>query len=71
MGLLVSGSAALSLFERVCYPGADMDLYVLADHWSPVMEYMIQFGYQPILLSVPQMDDLASKKLRKWDLCEY
>ncbi len=53
MGLLVSGSAALSLFEHVRYPGADMDLYVLADHWSPVMEYMIQSGYQPILPLVP------------------
>ncbi|PBK59616.1 hypothetical protein ARMSODRAFT_845982, partial [Armillaria solidipes] len=70
-GLLVSGLTALSLFERVRYPGADMDLYVLADHWSPVMEYMIQSGYQPILQSVPQTDDLVSEKSQKWDLCEY
>ncbi|PBK62692.1 hypothetical protein ARMSODRAFT_980533 [Armillaria solidipes] len=51
--------------------GADMDLYVLADHWSLVMKYMIQSGYQPILQSVLQTDDLASEKSQKWDLCEY
>lgn len=70
-GLLVSGSAAFSLFEHVCYLDADMDLYVLADHWSLVMEYMIQSGYQPILPSVLQTDNLESVKSWKWDLCKY
>jgi hypothetical protein len=43
---LVSGSIALQLFDRVFYPGSDLDLYVHPDHQREVARYfMDQEGY--------------------------
>ncbi|KAK0430598.1 hypothetical protein EV421DRAFT_1669929, partial [Armillaria borealis] len=45
-GLLISGSVALSLFERVWYRNTDIDLYVASDQWKPVTYFMLRSGYR-------------------------
>ncbi|PBK87465.1 hypothetical protein ARMGADRAFT_856099, partial [Armillaria gallica] len=63
-GLLVSGSVALSIFERVRYRNTDIDLYVLSDQWKPVTSFMLRSGYQ--LVSANSKD-----RRYEWDSRHY
>ncbi|PBK82438.1 hypothetical protein ARMGADRAFT_946559, partial [Armillaria gallica] len=63
-GLLMSGSIALSIFERVWYCNTDIDLYVSSDQWKPVTSFMLHSGYQ--LVSANSKD-----RQYEWDSRHY
>ncbi|EEB91585.1 hypothetical protein MPER_10033, partial [Moniliophthora perniciosa FA553] len=44
-GILISGSTALSFFERLPYPESDLDLYVNVKYCSILADFLISAGY--------------------------
>ena len=45
IGFLISGSTALSFFERTTYPDADLDLYVDIRYCIFLTEFLVRSGY--------------------------
>ncbi|ESK89566.1 hypothetical protein Moror_8699 [Moniliophthora roreri MCA 2997] len=45
-GILISGSAALSFFERQTYPESDLDLYVNVKYCSILADFLVGAGYE-------------------------
>ncbi|KAK7034577.1 hypothetical protein VNI00_012206 [Paramarasmius palmivorus] len=44
-GVLISGSTALSFFERQVYPRSDLDLYVNVKYCTILMDFLVSAGY--------------------------
>ncbi|KAL0568171.1 hypothetical protein V5O48_013821 [Marasmius crinis-equi] len=56
IGFLISGSTALSFFERTTYPEADLDLYVDIRYCIFAVEFLIRIGYRYEPFKTERMD---------------